>query len=435
MVGLILLVFFGVFVVSCNEVERHKVLTFFFEGVPPLGQEHLSEEPVANDLRTSSQAGQQIWFVHEPRKNCTNCHDKSKQSKFAPQTYLIKSIPELCYGCHDDFRISAAYVHGPVANGKCLFCHHHHQSKIEHLLLKPEPELCLDCHNVGRIDLIPGHIGKLHLKCTECHDPHKGSARYFLKENLPRTESGVNGIESADETVQKQARIEQKDRAGGFTGPKEIPQKTESEKNSMFQLFWTVSKLIEKGQIKEARASLEQFKQSNAFTDERWGKIVQVLNLMDIAVNQSEEYAEKNERQDDASDAEAQSRIPGSKKTKEIAELYYRSMAFYYSGQVEKAREGFLEVLKSEIIPPAVVKTIKDDLAGIDSRLTVGGRTKEIAELYYRSMAFYHAGEYEKAREGLVKVLNSGLVPAPMIITIKDCLIKIDKISRQRVKP
>jgi hypothetical protein len=34
----------------------------------------------------------------------------------------------------------------------------------------------------------------------------------------------------------------------------------------------------------------------------------------------------------------------------------------------------------------------------------------------------------EKAREGLVTVLNSGLVPAPMMITIKDYLTKIDKI-------
>ena len=124
-----------------------------------------------------------------------------------------------------------------------------------------------------------------------------------------------------------------------------------------------------------------------------------------------------------------------SKNTREIAELYYLSLAFYYAGQLEKAREGLLEVLKSESIPPAVAKTIKDDLIGIDNDLAISGRKSEIAELYYRSMAFYHAGQFEKAKDGLVKVLKSDLVPVPMIITIRDCLTNIDNTLSPGVKP
>ena len=71
----------------------------------------------------------------------------------------------------------------------------------------------------------------------------------------------------------------------------------ELESNSMFQVFWTVSKLIEKGQVKEARAYLEKFKESNAFTNEEWIKIVQVLNLMDFAASRTEGYAEKVKEQ------------------------------------------------------------------------------------------------------------------------------------------
>ena len=43
LIGLMLLGFLGIFVVSCGEVERHNVLTFFFEGVPPLGQDQLTQ--------------------------------------------------------------------------------------------------------------------------------------------------------------------------------------------------------------------------------------------------------------------------------------------------------------------------------------------------------------------------------------------------------
>jgi len=91
-----------------------------------------------------------------------------------------------------------------------------------------------------------------------------------------------------------------------------------------------------------------------------------------------------------------------------------------------------IEVLKSDSIPQAVAKTIKDDLIGIDNRLNISARKREIAELYYRSMALYHAGQFEKAGEGLVEVLKSGLVPEPMIITIKGCLSNIDNTLNRK---
>jgi hypothetical protein len=51
-------------------------------------------------------------------------------------------------------------------------------------------------------------------------------------------------------------------------------------------------------------------------------------------------------------------------------------------------------------------------------------------------MAFYHAGQLEKAREGLVKVLKSDLVPAPMMKTIRICLTDIDNtLSRKTSVP
>lgn len=438
--GLIMIVLLGAFVVSCSEVERHDVLTFFFEGVPPLGQEQFSEQLVDNASQTALQTGQQqLWYVHEPRKDCTNCHDRARQSRFKPRTFLKNMVPELCYECHDDFTASAKYVHGPVAVGQCLFCHHHHQSRIEHLLKKPEPQLCYQCHKIDTISSIPAHLAEQQFICTDCHDAHTSSIRHLLKEASLLTDS------KADETEAVQSRnfVDSKRTAEELPGFREITATAELNNNSMFHVFWTVSKLIEKGQIKEARTYLEKFKRSKAFTNEEWIKIVQVLNLMDFAANRMEGYSEKVKQQKPADRIGPERPITKHQKSSsqigksatEIAELYYLSLAFYYAGQMEKAREGLIEVLKSDLIPPTVAKTIQDDLIGIDSQLTISDRKREIAELYYRSMAFYHAGQFEKARSGLVKVLESGLAPEPMIITIKDSLTDIDNTLRRRAAP
>ncbi len=435
LIGLMLLVFLGIFVVSCDEVEHHDVLTFFFEGVPPLGQGQLSEEPGDYDSqRLSQRRPKQLWYVHEPRKDCTLCHDESRQRVFSSKTYLIKPVPELCYECHPDYTTSASYVHGPVAVGRCLFCHNPHKSRTEHLLVEPEPQLCYLCHNIDTVSLIPAHLVKQQFACTDCHNAHTSSIKYLLNETSALGDNAVEGTESVGEAVQSHILIGSKKPEEELHGPTENRHPTELESNSMFQVFWTVSKLIEKGQIKEARAYLEKFKESNSFTNDEWIKIVQVLNLMDFAATGTEGYTERIKERKAAAKVGPEGPITGleisssqlNKDKREIVELYYLSLAYYYAGQLEKAREGLTEVLENDSIPPAIAKTIKDDLVNIDKNLTISNLKRDVAELYYRSMAFYHAGQFGKAREGLVKVLKSGLVPEPMIITIKGCLTNID---------
>jgi len=439
-----LLVFLGIFIASCDEVDRYNAMTFFFEGVPPLGQNQLTEEPGDFDSQRLSQTSpKQIWFTHQPTKDCTLCHNFSKQRVFSSQTYLIKPVPELCYECHADFTASASYVHGPVAVGRCLLCHNPHKSRIEHLLTEPEPQLCYLCHNIDTVRFIPAHLLKQQFACTDCHNTHTSSIKYLLSEASSLVDNAVEGTESVGEAVQSQNLVGLKKPEEELYGLTEAKRTTELESNSMFQVFWTVSKLIEKGEIKEARTYLGKFKESNAFTNKEWIKIVQVLNLMDFAATGTKEYTEKVKQQKAAAEVEPERPITEreisseqlNKNNREIAELYYLSLAFYYAGHLEKAREGLSGVLKNDSIPPAVAKTIQDDLANIDKRLTISDRKREVAELYYRSMAFYHAGQLEKAREGLVKVLKSGLVPEPMIITIKGCLTDIEKELSRRARP
>ena len=113
-------------------------------------------------------------------------------------------------------------------------------------------------------------------------------------------------------------------------------------------------------------------------------------------------------------------------QTKKTAELYNTSMALYRAGQLEKSREGFVEVLNSGLIPGDMAKTIKSYIADIDTTIARDEREKETAELYYRSMAYYRGGQFEKDREGLIRVLKSGSIPPAMAKTIENHLVDID---------
>lgn len=130
--------------------------------------------------------------------------------------------------------------------------------------------------------------------------------------------------------------------------------------------------------------------------------------------------------------AEPRTKAPRLEQQEKIAELYNSSMTLYRAGRLNKAREGLVKVLKSGLIPPAMTKTIQDDLAEIGNLLEEGKKKREIAELYYNSMAFYNTGQFEKAREGLVEVLKSGLIPPAMAKTIEQYLAAIDNTLNKR---
>jgi hypothetical protein len=56
-------------------------------------------------------------------------------------------------------------------------------------------------------------------------------------------------------------------------------------------------------------------------------------------------------------------------RAEEIAQVYYQSMALYRGGRLRDARAGFVEVLQSGLIPPAMEETLRGYLRDIDGRL------------------------------------------------------------------
>ncbi len=353
LVGLMLLVFFGVFIISCDEVEHYKTLTFFFDGVPRVGGEVPAQEFAKMRPKAVGYIQEQPKTVeHGSRKDCDFCHERLWE---AGRAEFVKLLPELCYHCHTDYTVSAAFVHGPVAVGDCLFCHNLHKSKIGHLLKEPEPKLCYKCHNINTIELIPAHFTNQQFTCTGCHYAHASSAEYLLKGATSQTNDELDKAKAISKAVRT----------------------TELESKSLLQVFGTVSKLVERGEMQKARAYLEKFKDSNAFTDEERRKIVHVLRLMDIAATRTGEHLGKVKQGSSITEWKPQEQpaVPEksnnqlSKHKKDIAELYYRSITFYHAGQLEKAREGLVKVLKSGLIPAAMAKTIRGYLLDIDDTL------------------------------------------------------------------
>jgi predicted CXXCH cytochrome family protein len=176
---------------SCDETKRHEMLTFFFDGVPPLRAEQSgSELPGMNAGEPAGASQTNGWFVHKPINNCTECHGNSQRRTSSRQVQLVASVPQLCHKCHQEYAALKGWVHGPVAVGECLLCHEPHKAKNESLLVKPVPELCYGCHDSQAIRLIDGHAEESHVRCIRCHEGHAGVTKSLLKLAFLGTSAG-----------------------------------------------------------------------------------------------------------------------------------------------------------------------------------------------------------------------------------------------------
>lgn len=162
--------------------ERHRLLTIFFDGVPPL---HLEEfEPIPQEIDeevaqsvTRERVGERIVSVHGPvaEKECDQCH----ASRYSNKLKVEKE--KLCWTCHDPEDFAGEVVHGPFSAGFCQACHDPHRSKHEYLLVSDRTDLCKSCHQQYDVAAIPEHSGAEDRLCQSCHDPHAGARKFMLK--------------------------------------------------------------------------------------------------------------------------------------------------------------------------------------------------------------------------------------------------------------
>ncbi len=172
---------------GCNDVERHRVLTYFFEGVPAVDHAFWPVRVATSKVISGpggsgggevlvSLSGQKRGSDH-PARDCNRCHISSGRSG----RRLVEPPPGLCYSCHKDHKTKGEYLHGPAIAGDCLFCHQLHRARYVNLQKAAVPDLCYRCHRREDMGTIIDHEDKLEAICTDCHDPHASSMKKLLK--------------------------------------------------------------------------------------------------------------------------------------------------------------------------------------------------------------------------------------------------------------
>lgn len=247
--GLALLILLALLVVSCDRGERYEVLKFFFDGVEPPGSQGPDDGILDANYAAMPQVPEgPVWYVHEPTKDCTNCHDTKRQSRFSGRAYLVEPLPLLCYGCHDDFTASAPYVHGPVAVGQCRQCHNPHRTQVKYLLNRPVPDLCYVCHERDSIESIPAHFVPDPNACVDCHDPHSSFERPLLKEGARRLIGDPNQAATISTMVQRQPG-----RQPTSVKSQEDDPELRKRKQKIADIFYASMNLYRNGRLEEAR--------------------------------------------------------------------------------------------------------------------------------------------------------------------------------------
>jgi predicted CXXCH cytochrome family protein len=178
---------------GCDRHKRHKVLTFFFTGVPPLEEEkkaETKEEKAAEAPRVEKKITPKSrkLFTHTPYalRMCDQCHRTSASFRsFGPKRpprivrtwqaspgMLLLPLEELCVNCHKYMSTSNVFteglwLHAPAAQGKCTICHGPHQGPNPNLLLVKIDKICTQCHSEGFMLDSADH--RKSTECTECY--------------------------------------------------------------------------------------------------------------------------------------------------------------------------------------------------------------------------------------------------------------------------
>ena len=115
-----------------------------------------------------------------------------------------------------------------------------------------------------------------------------------------------------------------------------------------------------------------------------------------------------------------------------VLEHIKKARELLIQGQPVKARAHYEKVRKSPYLTEQERKQIDQEIKNVDGNFDK--QRKEITELYNRSVQLYRAGEIEKARDGFVEVARYGLLVVPQGQTAEDYLIQIDSILTEQLK-
>jgi len=347
---------------SCDEAERHEVLTFFFDGVPPLHGETSAAVPTARKEEKTAGSPAAGWTVHEPVKDCTQCHGEQRGKGFAGKVRLMAEVPQLCYRCHKEFSTLESWVHGPVATGDCLLCHEPHKTKTEFLLRKPVPQLCYQCHDVQAIRTIAKHAEEAYSRCIDCHEGHAGATKGLLRAAFLEQPAG---LEYQSEIHRRKYEASLRKARSGLT-----------QGQDFLTFCRTILDFLDGGQLWPARAYLEVLLGSNLVLETEKPGITELLRQI-TALHARGPAGDPNSPEGQALSDIAQRaaaalraiREQRSAQDRDMAETYYRSIKQFHAGQFTEARDGFRQVLGASSLPRPMKDTAQTYLERIEQTL------------------------------------------------------------------
>jgi len=132
-------------------------------------------------------------------RGCESCHgpgsahvdgggDVSKIIRFKGLSRQEASTR--CLSCHGEAHAQSRFAESAHAGSDvgCLDCHSpHHATEPQHLLVKSQPQLCYGCHTSAKADFAKPYHHRVEeglVQCSDCHNVH-GSATLRQVRNLP----------------------------------------------------------------------------------------------------------------------------------------------------------------------------------------------------------------------------------------------------------
>ncbi|MHC4546518.1 MAG: hypothetical protein ACYTDW_19455, partial [Planctomycetota bacterium] len=125
------------------------------------------------------------------------------------------------------------------------------------------------------------------------------------------------------------------------------------ERQRILQHIQTADTLVQQGELAKAKAHLEKVKDSKFLTEAERKQIAEGLGKL---VTQP------------------------SGKTKQILDLYSRSVEFYRAGQLEKALEGFIKVAESGVFVSSAGQTAEDYIRLITAKMKAKAKAEKLPE-------------------------------------------------------
>jgi predicted CXXCH cytochrome family protein len=206
------------FISGCSKETKHKVLTFFFTGVPPLEEEKKDELEKDKSAKAPKQTPTIVTVYTHPvtaANLCNECHQttadftlfgrRTRTASFQKGAVspgpLVVDRKELCVTCHKDKSASEAltaglWLHPTSAKGECYACHDPHQSTHQYILLEEPAKICTPCHKedemMAKVKDKEAH--RQPSDCLSCHNPHLGKDRALLTKDYKEVKHPVGPI-------------------------------------------------------------------------------------------------------------------------------------------------------------------------------------------------------------------------------------------------